>query len=193
MRRYIIHPLAALAAALLLCSCGTTHASTNGYADGRPLVLRYCFTSSAEEPDATARRLDVVKAYLSRTLHMKVEAVQTTAYGAVIEAFRAHKIDVASISPFSYIIATEKASIEAIVVRADKDGGAGDYAGVLAVPGNSPIHSIDDLKKHSKELTISFVDPASTSGFLVQNAFLQSIGLEPQRDFKKVVFSMNHP
>ena len=61
------------------------------------------------------------------------------------------------------------------------------------MPGNSPIHSVDDLLRHSKELTISFVDPASASGFLVENAFLQSKGLEPQRDFKQVVFSMSHP
>jgi phosphonate transport system substrate-binding protein len=187
------YPLAALAAAFFLSSCSSTHASSNRYAGGRPAVLRYCFTSTAEQPDAVARRLGLVKNYLARTLHVEVEAVQTTAYGAVIEAFRANKIDVASISPFSYIIATEKAPIEAIVMRANEDGGAGEYTGVLAVPGNSPIRSIDDLKKHAKELTISFVDPASASGFLVENAFLQSIGIEPQRDFKKVVFSMNHP
>ena len=78
-------------------------------------------------------------------------------------------------------------------MRGSKDGKPGEYNGVLAVPGDSPIHSIEDLVKHSKELTISFVDPASTSGFLVQSAFLQSKGLEPQRDFKRVVFSMSHP
>ena len=117
------YPLAALAAAFFLSSCSSTHAS-NSYAGGRPTVLRYCFTSTAEQPDAAARRLGLVKDYLAKTLQVEVEAVQTTAYGAVIEAFRANKIDVASIQPFSYIIATEKAPIEAIVVRANKDGNA---------------------------------------------------------------------
>lgn len=183
--------LGLLGVACLLASCGGGDALAK--VDGRPTVLRFCFTSSSEEPDAANRRLEVTQRYLERTLRMKVEAVKTTAYGAVIEAFRSNKIDVASISPFSYILATEKAPIEAIVMRGPKDGSVGEYSGVLAVPGNSSIQSIDDVIKHAKDLTISFVDPASASGFLVQNAYLQSVGLEPQRDFKKVVFSMSHP
>jgi phosphonate transport system substrate-binding protein len=155
--------------------------------------LRYCFTSTTEDPETANHRHEITRRYLEQALHVKVEGVQASAYGAVIEAFRANKIDVASISPFSYVLATEKVAIEAIVSYGPKGGNAGEYTGSLAVPGNSPIKSIDDLMKHAKELTISFVDPASASGFLVQNAFLQSKGIEPQRDFKKVVFSMSHP
>lgn len=182
----------AVCAAAILTSCSSSPAATSN-PGGRPSVLRYCFSTNSEEPDAAIRRLELVRAYLSRTLHMQVDATQTTGYGAVIEALRADKVDVASISPFSYIIASEKVPIEAIVMRGTKDGAPGEYGGVLAVPGDSPIHSVDDLVKHSRELTISFVDPASASGFLVQNAYLQSRGLDPQRDFKKVLFSMNHP
>src|SRR5262249_36593681 len=146
-----------------------------------------------EEPGEASRRLDLTRRYLERELHMKVEAVATTAYGAVIEAFRSNKVDIASISPFSYVLATQKAPIEAIVMRGPKSGEPGEYTGVLAVPGNSPLRSIDDVIAHRKELTISFVDPASTSGFLVQSAFFQSRGVEPEHDFKKIVFSMTHP
>jgi phosphonate transport system substrate-binding protein len=160
---------------------------------GRPTVLRYAFTSTAEEPEAASHRQELTRRYLERELHMEVQMVLTTAYGAVIEAFRSNKIDAASISPFSYVLATQKVPIEAIVMRGSKSGEPGEYSGVLAVPGNSPIHSVDDLVRHAKELTISFVDPASTSGFLVENAFLQSKGIEPQRDFKRVVFSLSHP
>jgi phosphonate transport system substrate-binding protein len=179
-------------ATLLLNSCGTTSASTR-IPGGRPTVLRYAFASTDEEANAATHRMELTRRYLERELHVEVQAFQTTTYGGVIEAFRSQKIDAASISPFSYVIATQKTPIEAIVMRGSKDGKPGEYNGVLAVPGDSPIHSIDDLVKHSKELTISFVDPASTSGFLVQSAFLQSKGLEPQRDFKRVVFSMSHP
>ena len=79
-----------------------------------------------------------------------------------------------------------------IVVNGTKDGGQGSYAGVIAVAKNSPIRTIQELVAHSKELTFSFVDPASTSGFLVQRAYLQSVGLDPDKDFKKTMFSMNH-
>jgi phosphonate transport system substrate-binding protein len=188
------HILGILGAAVILSSCGSTKASGDSRtSSARPKVFRYAFTTSSEDPDAGIRRADITQRYLERELGVKVELLRTTAYGAVIEAFRAGKIDGASISPFSYVIATQKVPIEAIVARGSKDGGAGEYRGVLAVPGNSPIKTIDDLIQHSKELTISFVDPASTSGFLMQNAFLQSKGLEPEKDFKKVVFSMSHP
>jgi len=146
-----------------------------------------------EEPAEVEHRMDLIQKYLAKTLRMEVQVTKVaSSYGPEIEAFRAHKIDAASISPFSYILATEKVPIEAIVMRGNPQGGQREYNGVLAVPKNSPIHSVEDMIKHSKDFTISFVDPASASGFLVQNAFLQSRGIEPQRDFKRVVFTNNH-
>lgn len=177
-------------AVLSSVSCGG--AAATGNLHRRPTLLRYCFTSTNEDAGAAGRRLDIIKSYLERTLRVRVEVTQATGYGTVIEAFRANKIDLASISPFSYVLASRTMPIEAIAMRGNKDGTPADYAGALAVPGSSPIHTVEDLVKHSRELTISFVDPASTSGFLVQNSFLQSLGMDPQRDFKKVLFSMNH-
>jgi phosphonate transport system substrate-binding protein len=110
----------------------------------------------------------------------------------VIEAMRARKIDIATMGPFSYLIAAEKAGADVIVVRGTRDGGHGDYGGVIAVARNSPIRTIEELVARSKELTFSFVDPASASGFLVQRAYFQSVGLDPERDFKKTMFSTEH-
>ena len=129
--------LAALGAASFVASCGTSSASMNP--GERPRSLRYCFTSTAEEPDAASARLEVIQAYLSRTLHMPVEVTRTSnSYGAAIEAFRANKIDLASISPFSYVIATQKVPIEAILMRDKPEGGAGEYNGVLRRPRQQP-------------------------------------------------------
>ena len=183
--------IAAIAIGLISMSgCSRGSASTTG--EGRPSVLRYAYGVTSEDVDAAAQRLEGFQRYMEGALHVHFEIVRTTGYGSVIEAFRAHKVDMASISPFSYVLASAKTPIEAIVMRGNGAGGAGEYGGALAVPGNSPIHSVDDLVRHSKELTISFVDPASASGFLLQNVFLQSKGLEPERDFRKVVFTMNH-
>ena len=181
-----------IAAGALLSSCGST-GRVGANSGGRPSVLRYAASSAQEDPATASHRQEYMQRYLERQLHMPVQIVQTTRYGSVIEAFRSHKIEAASIAPFSYILATQMLPIEAIVMVGSAAGEPGEYNGALVVPGNSPIHSVDDLIRHSKELTISFVDPASASGFLVENAFLQSKGLEPQRDFKQVVFSMSHP
>ncbi len=179
-----------LAAAVALSSCGgASRAMVNR--DGRPTVLRYAYTSLSEEPQAAGQRIEVVRKYLQNQLHVKVEAVETTQYGAVIEAFRANKIDVASISPFSYVIATGKGIPIEAILQGERDGDR-DYTGSLVVAADSPIKNIDDLIKHASELTISFVDPDSTSGFLVECAYLQSRGIDPEHGFKKMMFSMNH-
>lgn len=186
----LISILSIISAAIALSSCGgSSNAMINR--NGRPAVLRYAYTVSSEEPQTASQRIEVVKKYLESQLHVTVEAVQTTQYGAVIEAFRANKIDVASISPFSYVIATGKGIPIEAILQSERDGNR-DYTGSLAVPADSPIKDIDDMIKHASELTISFVDPASTSGFLVQSAYLQSRGLDPEHSFKKMMFSMNH-
>jgi len=181
--------VAACAISLTSCQSGSIAASTMG---GRPTVLRYCYTSTSEDPGAAVRRIEPFQRYMERTLHVRVDAVRTSGYAGVIEAFRSHKVDLASISPFSYVLASEKADIEALVMRGNAQGEPGEYTGVLAVPGNSPLRSIDDVIAHARDLTISFVDPASTSGFLAQNFYLQSRGIDSQKDFRKMVFSMDH-
>src|SRR5262249_30080595 len=146
-----------------------------------------------EEPQAQTLRLDRLKTYLSERLKMPVELYKSSAgYGTVIEALRANKVDVASMGPFGYLIASEKAGAEVIVTSGAKSLGQGEYRGPIAVARNSPLRTIQDLVAHSKELTFSFVDPASTSGFLVQRAYFQSVGLDPDKDFKKTMFSTNH-
>jgi phosphonate transport system substrate-binding protein len=185
----------AILAAVVLAACSTGSVSTASTAsDARPTVLRYVYNpSGTEEPQAQSLRLDRLKDYLEARLKMDVELYKTSAgYGAVIEAMRAKKIDVGTFGPFGYLIASEKAGAEVVVVSGTKDGNHGSYAGTIAVNSSSPIKTVDDLVRHAKDLTFSFVDPASTSGFLVQRAYFQSVGLDPEKDFKKTVFSMNH-
>jgi len=40
-----------------------------------------------------------------------------------------------------------------------------------------------------KERTFAFVDPASTSGHLFPRAFLKKNGIDPEKDFKSMVFA----
>lgn len=188
MRTFYLLAVSVAALSLTSCDSGRATAGTTG----RPSVLRYAYSVTYDDPDTAIVRIQPLKQYLENTLHMRVEMVATTNYGAVIEAFRAHKIDAATITPFSYVLATQKTEIEAIVMHGGENGGPAAYTGSLAVPANSPIHSIEDVIKHAKQLTISFVDPASASGFLVQNAYLQSRGIDPQRGFRKVLFTQNH-
>lgn len=183
----------AILAAGWLAACSTGQASSGSDASARPTVLRYVHAPGTEEPQKQTLRLDQLKAYLARELKVKVEIYKVAAsYGAIIEAMRAKKVDVATFGPFSYLIASEKAGAQVLAVRATKETAEGHYSGVIAVKKDSPIRTIDDLVAQSKRLTFSFVDPDSTSGFLVQRAYFQSRGLDPDTDFKKTMFSTSH-
>src|SRR5262245_34144727 len=185
--------LIAVLAAAPMAACTTNQASAAAVASGLPTVLRYCYAPSTEEPAKQTLRLDLLKKYLANRLKLDVEIVKTSgSYGVEIEAMRANKIDVASFGPFGYVIAAEKAGAQVIVVSGKPDTGHGSYRGVIAVSKNSPIKTLDQLVRQSHNLTFSFVDPASTSGFLVQRAYFQSIGLDPDKAFKKSLFATNH-
>jgi len=183
----------AFVAAGLSSGCGQRLESDSGRSHkGWPSVLRYNIATGIENPETRVRRVDLVRIYLSKQLGIPVEITTASSYGGTIEAMRAKKIDAASMGPFAYLIASEKAGAQAIATRGLKNGNAGDYAGTLSVPGNSRFHSLSDVMRHAKELTISFVDPASASGYLVERAYLDSLGIDPERAFRKVVFSGNH-
>jgi phosphonate transport system substrate-binding protein len=186
--------LAATTLILLLSACGqqTTARARSGPA-GWPPVLRYNVATGLDNPEVHTKRIELLRNYLSGRLGISVEITEATGYGGTIEAMRSRKIDAASLGPFAYLLASEKAGAEAIVTLGLKrDGSPGDYAGTLSVAASSPIRSMDEAVKHAKDLTISFVDPASASGYLVERAYLDSLGLDPEHDFKKVVFSNNH-
>ena len=174
---------------LALCSC-TKPAAVRG--DGWPPKLRYLVSISQENPEAEASRLAPIKDYLQAEMQMPVEIVASSGYGVAIEAMRAHQIEACTLGPFAYLLASEKAGAEVVVTRGKLDGSPGSYAGGFAVTAESPLKSIEDVVKQAKNLTISFVDPASASGNLVQRAYLDSARINPEKDFKKVVFAQAH-
>jgi phosphonate transport system substrate-binding protein len=134
-----------------------------------------------------------MRKYLEKQLHMPVEVVAVQGYAPTIEAMRADKVDIAGFGPLAYIIAAKNAGAEAIAAYGSPDGSLGGYRSVIAVPKNSPIHSVEDLKAHAKDLVFAFSDPASASGNLYPRVGLLSMGINPERDFKKVIFAGSHP
>ena len=178
---------AALATLLgLLAGCSGAGATAGG---GRPRVLRYAHAPSGEEMQDTSLRTELLKRYLEQELHMPVEMVEVSFYGPTIEAMRAEKVDVATFGPFGYIIAAQKAGAQAIVVPGDAQRHPSTYKSIIAVPQDSPLHSVTDLKSHARDLVFLFTDPASTSGNLIPRTYLESQGMDPERDFKKVVYA----
>lgn len=119
---------------------------------------------------------------------IKVEAYVATDYVGNIEAMRAKKLDVAFVGPFTYVLASEVANGEAFCAIVRGDIAQPYYKGVLIVHKDSNIKGIKDLKGK----TFSYVDVASTSGYLMPRYMMIKAGIDPEKDLKGYSFSGGH-
>jgi phosphonate transport system substrate-binding protein len=125
---------------------------------------------------------------LQAKIGMPVVPFVATDYNGIIEALRSGKLDVAYLGPFSYVLATSVADVEAFSVAVTKKTGQSAYKSVILARKDSGIHTLADLKGH----TFAFVDPSSASGHLFPKAGLEQAGFAPDSLFKRVIFSGSH-
>jgi phosphonate transport system substrate-binding protein len=183
MRKWIVPALLSS----LLFGCASAPSGSD-----KPAVLRFAYNPSADDIQASNKRYQGLKDYLSKAMKMPVDLVQASGYSATIEAMRANRVDVATMGPLSYLIAVQKAGAEALAIPGNEKGPL-TYRSCIIVKADSPIQSLEDLIKDSKKYTMSFVDPASTSGHLIPRVFLEGKGLDVEKDFRKMFFSTSHP
>jgi phosphonate transport system substrate-binding protein len=101
-----------------------------------------------------------------------------TSYTAVIEAMRAHRVDVASFGAFSYVLAHQVAGAEAVAAFAAPDGKPGSYFATITTWPGSGITTLRQVKGKA----FAFSDPASTSGHLIPSYALVKAGIDPAKD-----------
>lgn len=128
---------------------------------------------------------------MSKKTGLNIKAFFASDYNGIIEAQRFNKVQIAWYGNQSAIDAVDRASSEVFVQTLAK-GGAPGYWSLLVVPKDSPLKSIDDVKRMKAQLRLGFGDPKSTSGTLVPGYYaFQLNGIDPARDFKAVIRS-NH-
>ncbi|MFW9267910.1 phosphonate ABC transporter substrate-binding protein [Pseudomonas sp. NR3] len=125
---------------------------------------------------------------LQAKLGMPVKPFVATDYNGVIEALRSKKLDVAYLGPFSYVLASQVADVEAFAVAVTKKTGKSAYRSLIVARSDSGLKSLADLKGH----TFAFVDPSSTSGHLFPKAGIEKAGYQPDKLFSRVIFSGSH-
>ena len=160
---------------------------------GRPGELKrltYGSVVSVETASDIEKRTAALKPYLQSATGLPVNEISVVGYEPMIEAMCAQKVDLAVMGPFEYVIASSKGCGEVIATRGDASGQPTSYHSLIAVIGDSPIKTMQDLKTHSHDVTFAFTDPASTSGHLVPRAGLLAMGIDPEKGFKKVMFGM---
>lgn len=142
----------------------------------------------SEDSQAMIESSKQVLSTLESKLGMPVEPFVATDYNGIIEALRAGKLDVAYLGPFSYVLATSVADVEAFAVAVTKKTGQSAYKSLILARKDSGIHQLSDLKGH----TFAFVDPSSASGHLFPKAGLEQAGFDPGTLFSRVIFSGSH-
>ena len=144
-----------------------------------------------EGPEEFEGRYTGVEKYLQKKLGMKVEVILTTDYTSLIEALRSKKIHIAYMSPFSYVLSYHRGDFKPIITIGD-NGQPYTYRSVIVTNKNSGLKNMQDVKARAKELSLSFTDPASTSGHLIPRAYLKLQGLDPDNAFKQTLFASSH-
>lgn len=182
------------AGGLLLQSCSDGEARVQTDSRGWPNKIRIGHNPPEEETQRIARDeiYTALAKYLGDRLDVEVEILKIGSYNVAIEAMRADKVDIVTFGSFSYLIAHQKANAEPLVMRGSESKGRGEYRSLLITAADSEIQSMDDVLARAGDLTLSFNDPASTSGHLVPRGYFDEKGLIPEEIFKQVVFSMSH-
>jgi len=127
-------------------------------------------------------------AYLSKELGVPVKLRVAQDYAAVIEGQRAGNVQIAYYGPAAFARARlTGVNTDAFAIDVNSDGTKGYYS-VFYVKADSPYKSIQDLKGKN----LGLVDPNSTSGNNMPRFKLNSLGIEPDKFFDKVVFTGSH-
>jgi phosphonate transport system substrate-binding protein len=173
----LVKVLLSLTVAVLLASC-TKKETPLGSADN-PVKL---FFVPSVDAKLLSEKGDIVKAYLEKETPYKFSFSVPTSYVAVVEAFGTARADIAILNTFGYLMANERYGAQALVtlIRFGSD----TYQAQIIAKSDSKISSLKDLAGKK----FAYVDPASTSGYLLPAKMFKDSGVEP----KETVFANKH-
>lgn len=142
----------------------------------------------AENATGVNDRYAPLMEYLSKELGTKVTLRIANDYAAVIEGQRAGNIHIASYGPASFARAlVTGVNTEAFAIDVNKDGSKGYYSAFI-VKADSPYQRIEDLQGK----VFGVVDPNSTSGYNMPIFKLNSMGIDADKFFSKVLTTGSH-
>jgi phosphonate transport system substrate-binding protein len=176
MNDFLRHWLA-LVVAMLVFGCGDAGESEK--------VLRVGFVP-AEDAQRVMQNAQPIVEILRKRLNMEVQPFVATDYTGVVEALRANKLDIAFLTPASYVLAKNEANIR-VILKSERKGIPFYYAAII-VRADSGIRSLDDLRGKS----FAFGDALSTTGNVIPRRMLKERGIDPVRHFEQVLHSGGH-
>jgi len=166
-----------LALALLLAGCGRSPDSSR--------ILRVGFVP-AEDAQQVIQNAQPIIDILHKRLGMEVQPFVATDYTGVVEALRVNKLDIAFLTPASYVLAKSEANVR-VALKSERKGNPYYYAAIIT-RADSGIKKLEDLRGK----TFAFGDPLSTSANVFPRKMFHDRGIDPVRDFKQILYSGGH-
>jgi len=144
--------------------------------------IKIYFTPSVDANRITSNAKELIKFLEKETGYFFTTAVPSN-FITLVEAFGTKRADIAGINTFSYLMANEKYGAEARL-RIVRDNNEITYKAQFLARYDSGIDNITDISGRS----FAYVDPSSTSGYILPKAMLQKLGVKPS----ETVFAMKH-
>jgi phosphonate transport system substrate-binding protein len=162
---------------LLVVSCGKSPPAAK--------ILRVGFVP-AEDVQQVIQNAQPIVEILQKQLQMDVQPFVATDYTGVVEALRANKLDIAFLTPASYVLAKNEANVR-VALKSERKGSPYYYAAIIT-RADSGIKRLEDLRGK----TFAFGDPLSTSANVFPRKMFHEHGIDPVRDFKQILYSGGH-
>jgi phosphonate transport system substrate-binding protein len=156
-----------------------------GKSSSSPRVLRVGFVP-AENAQQVIQNAQPIVDILQNRLGIEVQPFVSTDYTGVVEALRVNKLDIAFLTPASYVLAKSEANVK-VVLKSERKGSPFYYAAIFT-RADSGIKRLEDLRGK----TFAFGDPLSTSANVFPRKMLSERGIDPVRDFKQILYSGGH-
>ncbi len=167
-----------LALALIIdTACGKSSSTSK--------TLRVGFVP-AEDAQQVIQNAQPIVDILHKRLGMEVQPFVATDYTGVVEALRVNKLDIAFLTPASYVLAKNEANVR-VVLKSERKGNPYYYAAIIT-RADSGIKKLEDLRGK----TFAFGDPLSTSANVFPRKMFHDRGIDPVRDFKQILYSGGH-
>lgn len=140
---------------------------------------------SAEQEEILQPLAEYLTQKIQRPFKFQIAPDYKTAVDSLVEG----KVELAYLSTSTYIEARLRdPHVEPLAAPINRETGRPWYTAVIVANTNYGIHSLTDLKGKR----FAFVSKLSTSGYIVPMAHFQDIGIDPKRDFTKILFVGSH-
>jgi len=180
MKRSIWFVLLVLVGVIALAGCSSE--AELGTEDN-PIIMS--FVPSGDTQEILASGEEIAKLVSEKT-GLVIEANVGTDFAAVREAMGAEKAHIGWLNTFNYVLANEKYGVDVGLVT--ERFGLTTYKGQINVRADSGIESLEDLKGK----VMCWVDPNSTSGYIIPRIMLKANGIDPETDFAQTIEAGSH-